>query len=135
MPSTQIAANLTSEQKIERASLNQVSLTQDPGDLEQLSKVMGEEARRLRQAGQRYRGHELIKSVADFKARVKSLAAKRAEKTKHRKPSDKAFLLSRFFWNEEDFNIGAERWKFMDHGSTLAVQKSAQLIRYIVSKN
>ena len=94
---------------------------------------MGEEARRRRRAGQRYRGHELIKDVADFKARVKFLAAKRVDETKRRIPSVKPFLLSRFFWNEEDLRLGAARWKFMEGEATLAIEKSANAVRYIVS--
>ena len=98
---------------------------------------MGEEASRRRNAGQRYRGHELVKDVANFKARVKSLAAKRANEMEKRKtsPNAKSFLLSSSFLKEEDFNIGAERRKFINGGSTLAVEKSARLIRYIVSEN
>ncbi|KAL8784401.1 MAG: hypothetical protein Q9195_009066 [Heterodermia aff. obscurata] len=109
------SANLTSAQKIERASLNQVSVTQDPIYLQQLSKVMGEEASRRRKAGQRYRGDELAKDVADFKARVRLLAA-----------------ASTFFKDEEDFEFGDKTWKFTHDGSTLAFEKSSNLIRYIL---
>ena len=133
MPYFRSSSNLTNAQKIERALLSQVSVNQDPDDLKQLSKVMGEEASRLREAGQRYRGHELIKHVADFKARVKLLADKRADETFKRKVSSnrRSFLLSSSFWNKEDFELGAAGW---DGGSTLALEKSVHRIRYIVSK-
>lgn len=98
---------------------------------------MGEEANRRREAGQRYRGQELVKEVADFKARVKLLAEQRAREMDKRQMSlnpSKSFLLSGSWRNKEDFEIGAARWKFMGDGSTLAREKSAHLVRYIVSK-
>ena len=96
---------------------------------------MGEEARRRRKTGQRYHGHDMIKDVADFKARVKLLAAQRAHETDKRKKSSNAnsFLLSSHFCNEKDFRLGVLRWKFMNGEATLALDVPARLVRYIVS--
>ena len=132
MPCIRSSSGLTSTQKIERASLNQVFATQDPAYLQQLSKVMAEEATRRRKAGQRYHGHELIKDVADFKARVKLLAAARVHETNKRKTSS-SFLLSSSFCNQKDFRLGAPRWEYMKGEATLAIDEPARLVRYIVS--
>ena len=122
-------------QKIERAMLKQVSDNDNPTDLENVSKIYGEEAVRRRKTGQRHEGYELVKEAAEFKARVQALAAKRAQLAAQRAQSrlSKAFLLSACFLDEQDFRYGVHRWAFQSGDSTLAVDNKASLLRYIVS--
>ena len=122
-------------QKIERAMLKQVSDNDNPTNLENVSKIYGEEAERRRKAGQRHQGYELVKEAAEFKARVQALAAKRAQLAFERGQSrpPKAFLLSASFLHEQDFRYGAQRWAFQNGDSTLAIDTKASLVRYIVS--
>lgn len=126
---------ITPVQKIEKALLNQISVSDDPSQLRDLSKVYGEEATRRRITGQRHRNYELIKDVADYKARVRSLAVQRAQETKKRNgiAGAKAFLLSSRFLNAEDYAYGAARWAFMKGKSSLAFKKQAYVMCYIVS--
>ena len=99
-----------------------------------MSKVYGEEADRKRKAGQRYSGYELIKDVANYKARVRSLASRRAQETERRRSSinPKSFLLSNQFLDEQDYEYGADRWKLMNGMSSLAIRKKAHAMYYIV---
>ena len=94
-----------------------------------------QEAVDRKKAGQRYQGYELIKEVADFKARVQHLAGKRAVEMARRGASKRtdAFLLSTCFLNEDDF-----RFSFPERGSqestlTLATVDRLDALRYIVS--
>ena len=126
---------MISLQKIERAMLKQVSDNDNPTDLENVSKIYGEEAERRRKAGQRHQGYELVKEAAEFKARVQALATKRAQLAATRRQSrlSKAFLLSARFLDEQDFLYNNPRWEFQNGDSTVAFDIKASLVRYIVS--
>ena len=126
---------LTPMQKIERALLNQISISDDSTQLMSMGKVYGEEAARKRKAGQRYSGYELIKDVANYKARIRSLAIQRSQETQKRQSSStnaKSFLLSNRFLDEQDYEYGADRWKFTNGRSSLAIKKQAHVMYYIV---
>ena len=114
--------------------MNQISISDDSSQLRNIGRVYGDEAARKRKAGQRYSGYELIKDVANYKARVRSLALQRAQETEKRQSSmnAKSFLLSNRFLDEQDYEYGADKWKFMNGMSSLAIKKQAHVLYYIV---
>ena len=116
--------------------MNQVSNIEDPDQLNHLSKVYGEEADRRRHGGQRHRGYELIRDVADYKARVRSLATKRIQVTWERKKTSDdttAFLLSSRFWDAKHLRFGMNRWKFMNGKATMAIDVRKSNVYYLVT--
>ena len=94
-----------------------------------------QEAVDRKKAGQRYQGYELIKEVADFKARVQHLAEKRAVEMARRRASQRtnAFLLSTCFLNEDDFRFSFPEWGSQGSTLTLATVDRLDALRYIVS--
>ena len=94
-----------------------------------------QEAVDRKKAGQRYKGYELIKEVAGFKARVQHLAEKRAEETAKRRASQwtNAFLLSTYFLDEDDFRLSYPKWGKQESTLTLATVDRLDTLRYIVS--
>ena len=122
-------------QRIEKALLKELSSNDNPDYLRSISKVYEQEAVHRKKAGQRYQGYELIKEVADFKARVQHLAEKRAEETAKRRASQRtnAFLLSTDFLDVEAFQFSIPKWKPQESTLTLATVDRLDVLRYIVS--
>ena len=120
-------------QRIENAMLRQLSNSDNPGDLMSISKVYEQEAVERKRAGQRYRGYELIKEVAEFTARVQDLANRRADETTRRRASQQstAFLLSTFFLDVEEYRFDFSEPKIST--LTLATVDRLNALRYIVS--
>ena len=115
--------------------MKELSSNDNPDHLRSISDVYKQEAVERKRAGQRYRGYELIKEVADFKARVQHLAEKRAEETAKRKASQRtnAFLLSTAFLKIEEFQYDIpESWD-PEGTLTLATVDRLDALRYIVS--
>ena len=114
--------------------MNQISICNDSSQLRDIGRVYGDEAARKRKAGQRYSGYELIKDIANYKARVRSLALQRAQETEKRQSSmnAKSFLLSNRFLDEQDYEYGADRWRFMNGLASLAIKKQAHVMYYVV---
>ncbi len=126
-------------QRIENAILKQLSRSDNADDLKSISKVYEQEAVERKRAGQRYQGYELIKEVADFKAKVQHLAKKRAEETAKRRSflrSDQrsnSFLLSTCFLDVEDFRYSFPEWRPQESTLTVAIVDKLDALRYIVS--
>ena len=94
-----------------------------------------QEAVERKRAGQRYRGYELIKEVANFKARVQHLAKKRADETIKRRASQRTdpFLLSTCFLNMDEIRYSLPEWGLREGTLTLATVDRLDALRYIVS--
>ena len=122
-------------QRIEKAILKQLSNSNNPDDLRSISRVYEQEAVERKRAGQRYQGYEMIKEVADFKARVQHLAEKRAEETAKRRASQRtnAFLLSTDFLDIEKFQFSIPKRTPQESTLTLATVDRLDALSYIVS--
>ena len=94
-----------------------------------------QEAVERKRAGQRYQGYELIKEVADFKARVQHLAKRRAEETAKRRVLQRsnAFLLSTCFLDVDEFRYSFPERRPQKSTLTLATVDRLDTLRYIVS--
>ena len=123
-------------QRIEKAILKQLSDSDNPDDLESISRVYEQEVEDRKRAGQRYQGYELIKEIFDFKARVQHLARKRAEETAKRRVSrqSNAFLLSTRFLDINEFRYESPAWDPQESTVTLATVDKLHALRYVVSK-
>ena len=112
-----------------------MSTSDNPDDLRSISRVYEQEAVERKRAGQRYQGYELIKEVADFKARVQLLATQRAEETAKRRASRRsnAFLLSRKFLKMDEFQYRSPGRRPQESTLTLATADKLDALRYIVS--
>ncbi len=115
--------------------MKELSSSDNPGDLKIISGVYEKEAVDRKRAGQRYQGYELVKEVADFKARVQHLAEERAEETAKRRASQRthAFLLSTDFLDVEKFRFSVPKWRPQESTLTLATVDRLDVLRYIVS--
>ena len=122
-------------QRIENAILKELTSNDNPDHLISISKVYEQEAVDRKNAGQRYKGYELIKEVAGFKARIQRLADKRAEETAKRRASQRtnAFLLSTCFLNQDDFRFSYPERGSQESTLTLATVDRLDALRYIVS--
>ena len=109
--------------------MKELSDNDDPYHLKSISEVYEQEAVKRKKAGKRYRGYDLIKEVASFKARVQDLADRRAGETIKR---SEAFLLSTCFLDMNEFNLEGKRF---GESPTLNLASVDRLdaLRYIVS--
>lgn len=115
--------------------MKQLSNSDNPDDLESISRVYEQEVEDRKRAGQRYQGYELIKEVFDFKARVQHLARKRAEETAKRRVSQRsnAFLLSTRFLDVNEFQYYSPFLDPQESTLTLATVEKLDALRYVVS--
>lgn len=103
-------------QQIERSMLEQAAATEQADTLEALATVTKELAAQRRQAHQRDGGLQFLSEVASFKASLRSLAPKQAQRLE-----------------ASHFTLGLDRYKFGDNNQyTLAIDRRCDEFRYIV---
>ncbi|KAL8759096.1 MAG: hypothetical protein Q9184_003721 [Pyrenodesmia sp. 2 TL-2023] len=127
----------TQAEKIERALLQQVAENKDVATLQQVSKVYGEEAGKRRRRGVRHQGYDLVREVADFKAKVQALSSTRARETSKRQQSGRPnpFLLRANRLDAQDLTYQYPHWQFADGKATLAKKRNSELTRYVEWKS